>query len=96
MNNLYCLTLSRWPPVHFLGQISLEIYLLHDPVAKIAIFTLHLPQAMTPHTQTDYTLKKFIFLNAVSAGGLDNYFWLWISDTGALLFLPSFVALHQK
>ena len=36
--------ISRWPPVKFLGQLSLEIYLLHDPVAKIAIFTLYMPQ----------------------------------------------------
>ena len=28
----------------FLGQLSLEIFLLHDPVAKIAIFTLYMPQ----------------------------------------------------
>ena len=28
----------------FLGQLSLEIYLLHDPVAKFAIFTLYMPQ----------------------------------------------------
>ena len=36
--------ISRWPPVKFLGQLSLEIYLLHDPVAKFAIFTLYMPQ----------------------------------------------------
>ena len=34
--------LLRWPPILFLGQLSLEIYLLHDPIVKIAIFTLEL------------------------------------------------------
>ena len=33
--------MARLPPVQFLGRISLQIYLLHDPVLKIVLLKLH-------------------------------------------------------
>ena len=34
----------RSPPLQFLGRISLQLYLLHDPVLKVAKRHFHLPQ----------------------------------------------------
>ena len=47
---------SRLPPVQFLGRISLQIYLLHDPVLKIALFRLHLYQVNTLYWQMNYKI----------------------------------------
>ena len=95
MNRQYRMTVLRWPPVHFLGQLSLEIYLLHDPVAKIAIFNLLMPQVIKLITQT--SRRNFFPLPETSfTGGRDNYFWLWLSDNGALLLLLLLFAVHQK
>ena len=38
---------ERLPLVQFLGRISLQIYLLHDPLLRFALFNLHLYQVAT-------------------------------------------------